>query len=180
MSILVCLFHTQPSHMLFDFTFSNYKQNIIPAVASTNAIIAAACVNEAIKYLTYYSQSINTYMMYTGSDGIYSLTYVAERKDDCIVCSNTVQTITLSSKTETTLLQLIQQLKDQYKLTSPSVVSSNGQTLYMPKPPMLEQATRPNLSKVVSSLIDNTTEELTITDPLLESMSLTISIQYEE
>jgi NEDD8-activating enzyme E1 len=155
------------------------QKNIIPAVASTNAIIAATCVNEAIKYLTYYSQTLNTYMMYMGSDGIHSHTFVYERKDDCIVCSNTVQTITIPSKTETTLLQLIQQLKDLYQLTSPSVVSSTGQTLYMPKPPMLEQATRPNLRKPVSSLVDANAEELTITDPLLESMSVTISIRYD-
>lgn len=58
-------------------------KNIIPAVASTNAIVAAACVNECIKLLSFYSQSLNTYMMYMGSQGVYSHTFVYEQKEDC-------------------------------------------------------------------------------------------------
>jgi hypothetical protein len=44
-------------------------KNIIPAVASTNAIIAAVSVNEALKILTFMSQIMNNYMMYQVSPG---------------------------------------------------------------------------------------------------------------
>lgn len=152
-------------------------KNIIPAVASTNAIIAAGCVNEAVKYISFCSQNLNTYMMYMGSAGVYSHTFAYERKDDCPVCTSKVRKITLSKSH--TLNQLLQELRDgELRLHSPSLVSATGNTLYMQKPPALERATRPNLHKQLRELIaDN--EELTVTDPLLESINLTISIHFE-
>jgi len=44
-------------------------KNIIPAVASTNAIVSAVCVSEAVKFITFMSQNVNTYFMYMGSEG---------------------------------------------------------------------------------------------------------------
>ena len=152
-------------------------KNIIPAVASTNAIVAAACVNETVKLLTYCSQSLNTYMMYMGSTGVYSHTFVYERKEDCPVCTSTVREMTLPPTL--TLNELLQRLRDgDMRLKAPSVTSGSGKTLYMQKPPALEKATRPNLDRALSSLIGHG-EALTVTDPMFPDINVALSIYFD-
>jgi ubiquitin-activating enzyme E1 C len=150
-------------------------KNIIPAVASTNAIVSAVCVSEAVKILTFMSQSLNTYMMYMGSEGIYSHTFVYERKEDCPVCTATVRKMTLHGKT--TLNELIQQLcEGDLRLKAPSMTTAD-KTLYMQKPPALEQATRPNLDKALSTLITSGAE-ISVTDPVLHNLNLSLAITF--
>lgn len=150
-------------------------KNIIPAVASTNAIVAAACVNEAVKLLTFCSQSLNTYMMYMGSQGIYSHTFVYEKKEACPVCDTQIRKMALAKAT--TLNELIQLLcTGDLRLKAPSITSSSGNTLYMQKPPALEKATRPNLDKQLGLLIADG-EELTVTDPILDTVAIRVEFQ---
>jgi NEDD8-activating enzyme E1 len=150
-------------------------KNIIPAVASSNAIISAVCVNEAIKLLTFMSQSLNTYMMYMGSEGTYSHTFVYEKKEDCPVCTATVRKLILNKNT--TLNQLIQLLCDgDLRLKAPSMTTSS-KTLYMQKPPPLEQATRPNLDRPLLTLIE-AGEEISVTDPVLQHTNLALAISF--
>jgi len=151
-------------------------KNIIPAVASTNAIVSAVCVNEAMKVLSFCSQSLNTYMMYMGSEGIHSHTFVYEQKSTCPVCTTHVHRMTLSPST--TLNALLQQLcEGEFRLKSPSVTSSS-KTLYMRKPAALEKATKGNLDKPLNELI-NSGEELTITDPVFHDTSLQLIVTFE-
>ena len=55
-------------------------KNIIPAVASTNAIVSALAVAEAIKLLTFASQSLNNFYGFMGHEGVSGGTYALEIK----------------------------------------------------------------------------------------------------
>ncbi|MPC26952.1 NEDD8-activating enzyme E1 catalytic subunit [Portunus trituberculatus] len=55
-------------------------KRIIPAVASTNAVIAAACCTEVFKLATSACTPMNNYCVFNDSDGIYTYTYEQEKK----------------------------------------------------------------------------------------------------
>jgi ubiquitin-activating enzyme E1 C len=71
-------------------------KHIIPAIAATNAIIAAAESNEAFKIATRSAPYLNNYMMYNGVQGVYTYTFEYEKKETCPVCGTTEITFTVS------------------------------------------------------------------------------------
>ena len=116
-------------------------------------------------------------MMYMGSEGIYSHTFVYEQKPNCPVC--TAHTHHLSLPSMTTLSSLLQQLCDgEFRLKAPSITSSS-KTLYMRKPVALEKATRGNLDKPLKELMMSG-EELVVTDPVLPDTSLGLVVNFSD
>ena len=63
-------------------------KNIIPAVASTNAVIAAACAHEALKLVTFASQTMCDQQLYFGDgyEGATANTFEFPKRDGCVVC----------------------------------------------------------------------------------------------
>ena len=53
-------------------------------------------------------------MVFNDTDGVYTYTFEAERKEDCISCST--KPISLTFTTDTTLQQLYDYLKENQKL----------------------------------------------------------------
>ncbi|KAI8970155.1 hypothetical protein BDF20DRAFT_889651 [Mycotypha africana] len=150
-------------------------KNIIPAIASTNAVIAASCCNEAFKIATGAAPYLNNYMMYTGNDGIYTYTFEHQKKPECPVCGS--ETVTHAFKPTMTLQELIDWLGDRpdTQLKKPSLRTASS-TLYMQAPRTLEEQTRPNLSKSLSELVENN-DYITVTDDALP-VSLQLKIQF--
>jgi NEDD8-activating enzyme E1 len=150
-------------------------KNIIPAIASTNAIIAAACCNEALKIATSCAPFLENYMMYTGDSnegGLYTYTFAAEKKDDCPVCGNLAQTLVIDPAwtLEEFLASLAERAEAQLKKPS---IRTEAKTLYMQAPKSLEEQTRPNLQKKMSELVANG-EEVGVTDS-----AFTISFKFK-
>lgn len=128
-------------------------KRIIPAIASTNAVIAAACTQEALKIATSSAPFLNNYMMYTGNAGVYTYTYPYEKREDCPVCGG--QTRRVDVQPEWTLADLLAYLVEQEDLgiSSPSLAAGSGRPLYFQRPSPLEPMLRPNLEKRLDQLL---------------------------
>lgn len=155
-------------------------KNIIPAVASTNAAIAAVCVSEALKLLTFSAQTLHCYLMLMGVEGVYSPVFKYERKENCPVCCDEASAAPrqLSVPGTMTLSALLELLGDDpsLQLKKPSVVSE-ATTLYMQRPPQLEAALRKNLERPLQELFESG-ELLTLTDPALRDIALSLQVHF--
>ncbi|KAJ2585169.1 NEDD8 activating enzyme [Coemansia sp. RSA 1797] len=115
--------------------------------------------------------------MYTGDDGVYFLAYPLFQSETCIVCGQVEGSINAASTA--TLEELIDSLKENstFQLKAPSLMFGNA-SLYFQNPKMLEEQTRPNLSKSLTELFDSGST-LTVTDPTLPT-SLRITVIFTD
>jgi ubiquitin-activating enzyme E1 C len=157
-------------------------KNIIPAIASTNSIIAASCCNEAFKLATGSNPALGAgetnYMMYSGNDGIYTYTFKHERKEDCPVCGERARDLEIDG--DWTLQELIDALavRPEAQLKKPSI-RAEGKSLYMQSPAGLEAATRHNLTKKMKDLVSDG-HEIGITDPAFVKVSFRFNLKFKK
>ncbi|KAL4966056.1 NEDD8-activating protein UBA3 [Aspergillus stella-maris] len=138
-------------------------KNIIPAIASTNAVIAAATTSEALKIATSCNPFLENYMMYAGEEGVYTYTFEAEKKPDCPVCGSLARKIMVNP--DATLEEFIETLgeRPEAQLKKPSL-RTEEKTLYQRFPPQLEEQTRPHLKLKLRDLVLNG-QEVAVSDP---------------
>ncbi|KAN0139541.1 hypothetical protein V8E53_002657 [Lactarius tabidus] len=136
-------------------------KNIIPAIASTNAIVAASCCNEAFKIATSSAAYLNNYFMFVETRGLP-------------VCGG--ESLEISVPQDWTVERLIEMLveKQDIQIKKPSL-STPAKNIYLQAPPQLEAATRPNLEKKVSEFVPDGGEVTVTATSLPFSLSLCIT-----
>jgi len=157
-------------------------KRIIPAIASTNAVIAAACANEAFKICTLSSQYLKNYMMYNGGEGLYTSTVNYEKNPHCLVCGT--QGVPVEFNPNATLKQFIEfliadtQRFDAIKDPSLMRKTEDGSIkLYMTG--FLAKQLAPNLAKPLKDLIEDG-DTIMITDRTDKNISYVVKIHFKE
>jgi ubiquitin-activating enzyme E1 C len=126
-------------------------KNVIPAIASNNAIIAASSCNEAFKIATSSAAYLNNYFMLIGTEGTYSYTFEHEKRDHCPVCGGEALEMSIMISRDWTVEQLIELLTEKQNIQiKKASLATPEKPIYFHQPPQLEEATRPNLEKRVS------------------------------
>ncbi|XP_035595557.1 NEDD8-activating enzyme E1 catalytic subunit-like isoform X1 [Oncorhynchus keta] len=142
-------------------------KRIIPAVASTNAVIAAACSTEVFKIASSTYIPLNNYLVFNIVDGLYTYTFEAERKENCSACSQVPQDLQFppSAKLQEVLEYLTENASLQMK--SPAITATldgKNKTLYLQTIASIEERTRPNLCKTLKELGLSDGQELAVAD----------------
>ncbi|XP_030372730.1 nedd8-activating enzyme E1 catalytic subunit [Scaptodrosophila lebanonensis] len=159
-------------------------KHIIPAVASTNAVIAAACATEVFKIATSCYDSMANYLNFNDLDGIYTYTYEAEKSDTCLACSNAPQVLPIEDPNTTTLEDVIKLLCEsaRFQLKSPGLTTvfqdGKKKTLYMANVKSIEEATRKNLTQSLGELGLQDGQQLTVTDATSPT-AMTLQLKYQ-
>ncbi|KAI9764736.1 MAG: hypothetical protein M1835_007524 [Candelina submexicana] len=152
-------------------------KNIIPAIASTNAIIAASCCNEAFKIATNTNPYLQNYMMYSGDDSVYTFIFEHQRKEDCPVCGNLAKDMEIDEKW--TLREFIERLAErpEAQVKKPDL-RTEEKTLYVQSIPSLEEQTRHNLDKKLGELVSDEFSSDSKTFIKVTKRSTNISLSY--
>lgn len=127
-------------------------KNIIPAIASTNATIAAACCNEALKILSYCEPAVDNYMMYMGQTGVNIQVVKFEKLENCAICQN--NSIDYEIKYETKVYKLVEELEKKFNVSHITLNCEDGKYLYAARPPMLYEKHKDKFEKSIKELID--------------------------
>lgn len=154
-------------------------KNIIPAIASTNAIVSAMCAMEAFKVVANCSAYLNNNCMYMGGHGLYTPTFCYERSPTCVACSTA--RVELAVPRAETLEKVLGRMVDdpRMRFKAPSVRAEGGlrgESIYVRG--ALEAATRHNLALPISELVSDGTH-LIVTDAALP-VSTTVVITFTD
>lgn len=131
----------------------NVLKNTIPAIASTNAVVAAISAHEAFKLVTGAAPVMDNYVRWNGKKGIFSNSQKFVKNEMCAACGKAVYRHSVSG--ETTLEEFFEEIKkdSRFQFLSPAAKVADGDLLYVGGPFQLENHYRPNLKKPLKELL---------------------------
>lgn len=126
-------------------------KNIVAAIASTQAVIAATCATETLKLVTATGPTINNNFLFVGdaSCGLYGNHFLFEKKEDCEECSKRRIIHKIPYKEGEKVQELINRIKDMFDYEINSLRTA-AKTIYMP----IISQTEINLEKLVDEFVE--------------------------
>lgn len=129
-------------------------KRIVPAVASTNAIIAASCSLEAFKLASGVGTPLNNYFMYAGDEGVHTSVFEFEKREDCLVCGSSAIELHISPEDSLeNVLKVLQIKMGGSSKALPSMLSQDGRPLFMNAPKSLRDTLKCNLPRPMKLLL---------------------------
>jgi ubiquitin-activating enzyme E1 C len=146
---------------------SGVVKHIVPAIASTNAVVAAACASEALKIATGAAPQLSNFMSFNGGESVYTYTFDYLRQDECLVCGRP-QPLVIALSRHAVVSDLVDALAKEpaLQLTQPSI-SAGSRTVYAATPAALQRMTASNLGLPLTEFVGAAGGALTVTDPAL-------------
>lgn len=128
-------------------------KNIIPAISTTNAIIAGICSQEAFNLITGCLPNLNNYWAYSGENSVYSHSFELEKRDDCALCGCKI--IEMDINGNPTLKEFIESLEKDPIIACKNIsLRTNSKSLFMCSPYDLMKQTLLNLDKKLRDLVE--------------------------
>ncbi|KAH0792074.1 NEDD8-activating enzyme E1 catalytic subunit [Histomonas meleagridis] len=87
-------------------------KNIVPAIASTQAIVASTCATEVLKILTLSAPPLDNNITFSGNEKVFQNTFKANRDKGCPVCSRRIDRIKFIE--DETIGGFIERIKSTY------------------------------------------------------------------
>lgn len=121
-------------------------------------------------------------MVFNDVDGIYTYTYEAEKKENCLVCSQIPYTIPIKDPAQYKLKDLIEMLCESasFQMKNPgltTVIDGKNKTLYMSTIKSIEERTKENLSKSLIDLGLTDNSEVMVAD-LTSPSTMVLKLKY--
>uniref|UniRef100_A0A8R1ID79 NEDD8-activating enzyme E1 catalytic subunit n=1 Tax=Caenorhabditis japonica TaxID=281687 RepID=A0A8R1ID79_CAEJA len=152
-------------------------KRIIPAVATTNAVIAASCALEALKLATNISKPLDNYLNFTQVQGAYTCVVSLERDKNCFTCSG--GHVPIEIHPTATFESLVTRVTEKFHLKNPTLETALRKLYCISLLfPQLEEESHRNLHLSIKDVLHDG-DEVLLSDVALPR-AITLRIRFND